>query len=361
VTEENVTPPAIEVNRPVPFVETLPDNKLRCRVCEYRCSLAPGEVGMCKVRQNQAGTLIATNYGVISRAGIERVEMRRFYHLLPGSRVFSIGGFGQNFPAISGDEQYDLPTEKALARPLPVDRLIKFCIERQCRGVIFAFNEPSIWYEYLQDAVQMVKANGMFAAIVTNGYFSKEILDTLGHYVAGMLVEVNAFNENTFKVLTGQNYFQKVLETTTLALRKHKIHVEIATRLIPGVNDNETELKTIATWIKQVLGPNIPWHISSPVPDARANLEQAKAIGKEVGVNYIYLETAEELASGLSGKPPDHRLSDDSTFGGDTYCHNCRHLVIERSQIETAHPGLNGNKCAYCGAEMGIHNSIWKL
>jgi pyruvate formate lyase activating enzyme len=313
------------------------------------------------MRLHQDGKLMANNYGVVSRAGIERVEMRRFYHLLPGSRVFSIGGYGQNFPPIGSDDQYAIPTEKALSRPLPIDRLIKFCIERQCRGVIFAFNEPSMWYEYLQDAVQMVKANGMFAAIVTNGYFSKDILDSLGHYVTGMLVEVNAFNENTFKVLTGQNYFQKVLETTTLALRKHKIHIEVATRLIPGVNDNETELKTIATWIKQVLGANIPWHLSSPVPDSRSILENAKQIAKEVGVNYIYLDNPEELASGLSGKPPENRINEDTTFGGDTYCHNCHHLVIERSQTETMISGLNGNKCAYCGTELGLHNSIWKL
>lgn len=361
VTEENISQ-AADVVRPVPFFETLPDNKIRCKVCEYRCTLEVGATGVCRVRSNKEGRLIANNYGVISQAGIERIEQRRFFHLFPGSRVFSIGGYGQNFPAIGNEDQYDIPSEKAASRALTVDKMIKFCIERQCRGVVFAFNEPSMWYEYLQDAVQMVKANGMYSGIVTNGYFSKEVLDTIGHYVGGMLIEVNAFSEATFNVLTGQNYFQKVLETTTLALRKHKIHIEIATRLIPGVNDNDTELKTIATWIKQVLGQNVPWHLSSPVPDSRAVLERAKAIGKEIGVNYIYLDSAEELASGLSGKSvSEYRTSDDTTDGGDTFCFKCHRLVIERSQIETISPGMDGGKCAYCTSDLNIHNTIWKL
>ncbi len=347
--------------RPVALTEPLDGDVVRCKICEIGCVLAPGMVGVCKVRGNRGGTLVTSNYGVLSRADLETIERRHFYHFFPGSKIFSLGGFGQNFPAIGNEDQYAVPpTENQ--RVLSIDRIIKFTIDQRCRGVVFGYNEPSMWYEYLFDAVRTVKANGMYTGILTNGYFTPEVLDILGHYLDGILLEINSFTDETFKVLTGQSQFQKILETANRAQSKYKIHLEISTRLVPGVNDNIAELRGIAAWIKQVLGENTAWHLSMAVDEGHELLGKVKALGEEIGLKYIYIHDknreAFPIVESNDGTP---QTSNDHTAGGHTFCHKCHKLLIARFENATRSPGLEKDHCTYCGAESGVHSTIWKL
>ena len=346
-----------EAVRPVPLVEELDGGVRRCGVCEYRCEIAPGKAGICRMRVNRDGVLTALNYGLISKADLELIEARGFYHFFPGVKVFSLGGYGINFPSTAGQESFiELPTGAA-ARSLPIDRIARFAIEQRCRGVIFSYNEPIMWYEYLLDACKSIRANGMFAAIVTNGYITTEAMEEIGHYVDGLLVEVNAFNDKTFSILTGQTQFQKVLETASRAQRKYKAHIEVLTNLVPGVNDSDQEMRLLANWIKQVLGQNTAWHLACAVPDSEDDLRRVKQLGEAVGLNYVYIRDAQpvtdldEAAAALF----------DSTVNNNTYCYNCHKLVIERRPNDTLTEGLDGSKCANCESQLSIRNTLWKL
>ncbi len=346
-----------EAVRPVPIVEE-GENGPRCGICEYRCEIAPGKNGICRVRTNRNGTLVALNYGLISKADLELIESRGFYHLFPGVKVFSLGGYGMNFPSTMGQETYvELPTDDSSLRSLPIERIARFAIEQRCRGVIFAYSEPTMWYEYLIDACKSIRANGMFTGIVTNGFITTEAMEAIGHYVDGLLVEVNAFNERTFSVLTGQTHFQKVLETATRAQKKYKAHIEIITNLVPGVNDSDQEMSLLANWIKGVLGENTAWHLACALPDSEDELRRVKSVGESNGLNYIYIRGAktvtdlDESAAALF----------DSTVNGNTYCFHCHKLVVDRRQTDARVVGLDGNKCTNCGTPLAIRNTLWKL
>lgn len=354
---ETTNPSTTQNIQPVPLVENLAGLTRRCRICNYRCELGPGQVGACRVRRNQAGTLQALNYGLVSKADLEQIESRGFYHLFPGMKVFSLGGYGTNFPSTSGQTGYLNIPPGAAARYLPIEKMARFVIEQHCRGVIFAYNEPSMWFEYLLDVCKSIRANGMFTAMVTNGYMTLEALELLGHYIDGLLVEVNAFNERTFNILTGQDNFQKVLETARRAQHKYKAHLEILTNIVPGVNDSDSEIELLATWIKQGLGENVAWHLASALPDSLDRLAQIKQIGLNCGLNYIYVKGAlpvpgpEEATAALF----------DSTVNGNTYCHKCHRKLIDRQTAEVSTGGLDGNKCTHCGTLLPIHNTLWKL
>ncbi len=347
--------------RPVPLFEELEEGRKRCGVCEYRCTVEPGREGVCKVRVNRDGQLVALNYGVVSRADLELVEARGFLHFFPGAKMFSIGGYGQNFPSVSGQNVFDeLPSGQAM-RSLPLDRLARFPIDQHCRGVLFAYNEPSMWFEYLVDGAKTVKANGMFTALVTNGYLTTDAVEMIGHYIDGVRVEVNAFTERTFMILTGQTQFQKVLESATRAQKRFKAHVEISTRLVPGVNDSPEELRRVAGWIKLALGENTPWHISCAIPDSDLILWKAKEVGENMGLHYVY---ARELKTVRPTPEDGSEPVFDTTADGNTYCYKCKHLIIERTgQVgnETRIIELDGSKCGHCHTELNIHNTIWKL
>ncbi len=344
-----------EAIRPVTIVEDLADGVKRCGVCEYRCEIAPEKVGICKMRANRGGQLVALNYGLVSKADLELIESRGFYHFFPGVKVFSLGGYGINFPSAMGSETYVELPDASTARTLPMERISKFAIDQRCRGVVFAYNEPTMYYEFLVDACKTIRANGMFTAIVTNGYANPDALDPIGFYIDGYMAEVNAFSEQTFKIFTGQTRYQKVLQLASRAQTQYKAHVEITTNLVPGVNDSDEEMTRLATWIKTVLGENIAWHLACAVPDSEAELRRVKQIGENCGLNYVYLRGVkttdlDETAAAMF----------DNTVNSNTYCFNCHKLIIDRRG--DAHPdGLSISKCANCETELGIRNTLWKL
>jgi pyruvate formate lyase activating enzyme len=343
--------------KPVSLVENLGEGLVRCKVCEVRCEVAPAKSGTCKMRTNQEGQLKTKNFGVISKADLEFIEQKKLFHFFPGTKIFSLGGFGQNFPTLkSGDQFSELPTQNL--RILPPEKIVKFSIEHHCRGVVFGYNEPTMWYEYLYDALRLVKANGMYTAILTNGYLTQEALDQIGHYIDGVLLEVNAFSEQSFKALTGQSQFQRVLETATRFQRKYKIHVEIQTTLVPGVNDSPSEMRTIAAWIRQVLGEFTPWHLIST--GDTESLVLTKAMAEDQGLHYVYLHDVElpPVVLTVGGEP---MMNTDNTAGGHTFCHKCHRLLISRTPYETRSTGLEKDRCSSCGSETGVHSTIWKL
>jgi pyruvate formate lyase activating enzyme len=103
-------------------------------------------------------------------------------------------------------------------------------------------------------------------------------------------------------------------------MREYGIWLEVTTLIVPGVNDDSTELEEIAGFIAGELGKDTPWHISRffPLyklnhlkPTPSATLERAARIGRSAGLNYIY--------PGNMGK----RL--------DTCCPSCGAVVISRS------------------------------
>ncbi len=84
------------------------------------------------------------------------------------------------------------------------------------------------------------------------------------------------------------------------ALKKMKamgVWVEVTTLVVTGVNDDPEELRDIARFLVEELGPETPWHISRYFPAYRmanpatplATLQRAREIGQEAGLRYIYV------------------------------------------------------------------------
>src|SRR5262245_48360473 len=88
------------------LVQSVDANRRRCGVCQWRCTLAPGETGRCLVRVNQTDGIAALNDGMISAATIGQIEDHRLWHLLPGTPVLALGSWGYAFPADQSRGQY---------------------------------------------------------------------------------------------------------------------------------------------------------------------------------------------------------------------------------------------------------------
>jgi pyruvate formate lyase activating enzyme len=123
------------------------------------------------------------------------------------------------------------------------------------------------------------------------------------------------------------------------------MHVEVVTNVIPGMNDDDDQLRAIANWIREGLDEFTPWHITRYYPryhkvDAEptpvATLERAYDIGKGAGLKFVY-----------TGNVPGHE-------GENTVCYSCGNTVIQRVGYSIRTPGLNGSRCRFCGADLNI-------
>lgn len=285
------------------FYDKIEGKKVHCRLCPWECVIADGKLGVCGVRKNEDGTLYSLIYGVVSSIAMDPIEKKPLYHFHPGSKVFSVGSFGCNFKC-GFCQNYqiahvNMAKEKPMGEQLCPEDLIKLAQEKNCQGIAFTYNEPTIWMEYVLDSAKLAKKAGLYTVFVTNGYITPEALDLIGPYLDAYAVDIKSFSDGFYKKICGAlKGLTPVLEGCLYAKKKWDMHIEIATLVVPALNDQMDELKLLAEWIVHNLGKDIPWHISRFFPHLNyqhlpmtpiETLKQAYQIGKEVELKHVYI------------------------------------------------------------------------
>ena len=77
--------------------EKLPNSRVRCHTCQWRCTINPGKFGVCGMYQNRDGTLYNLNYAIVSSVAADPIEKKPLFHFFPGSLALSLGTLGCNF------------------------------------------------------------------------------------------------------------------------------------------------------------------------------------------------------------------------------------------------------------------------
>ena len=342
------------------FYEKIEDNKVHCFLCPRHCHIASERSGYCGVRKNEGGKLYSLIYGKVSSVNLDPIEKKPLFHFHPGSKCLSFGTYGCNMRCIHcqnweiahvvlveglhDKKVFDLSAEGRTDIILP-PRAVDMALGSGAEGIAWTYNEPTIWFEYTYDCAKLAKAKGLYTVYVTNGYITPEALDTIGPYLDAFRVDIKGFTKEIYQKLAKVSNFETILEATKRAKDKWGMHVEIVTLVIPGWNDDDRQLKDIASWIKKNLGDSTPWHVTRFVPYGELKdihvtpvetLEKARKIGFDAGLKYVYI-----------GNVPGHK-------GENTYCPKCEHLLIERVGYETDIKGLKGDKCDNCGESIPI-------
>ncbi len=327
--------------------EALPASRVRCNVCQWRCVIGPGKLGVCRVRQNRDGRLYLLNYALVSSAAVDPIEKKPLFHFFPGSEVFSLGGWGCNFHCQDCQNWEIACTEAPAGAPQVVSAESAIEITRQhgCGGIAWTYNEPAIWLEYTLDSARLARQHGLYTVYVTNGYSTPEALDTIGPYLDAWRVDIKGFSDAFYKNLAKITKWRGILDVAKRAKEKWGMHLEAVTNIIPTMNDDDEQLQGIAGWIASELGDLTPWHVTRFYPHHHIahlpptpveTLERAIAIGRRAGLRFIY-----------AGNIPGH--SSESTS-----CYSCGKLVVKRQGYRTQVLGLAGSKCRFCGAELNF-------
>ncbi|MBU2651512.1 MAG: radical SAM protein, partial [Bacteroidetes bacterium] len=159
------------------------NHQVRCTLCPHNCRISEGERGICRVRKNEGGTLVAENYGLVSSLALDPIEKKPLYHFFPGSRILSAGTVGcnlrckfcQNFEI----SQSGVDEHSGLRQFTPEEMVALALKEHNNIGIAYTYNEPLIWFEYVMDTARLAKESGLKNVMVTNGFASPEPLDEL--------------------------------------------------------------------------------------------------------------------------------------------------------------------------------------
>ncbi|RLC72403.1 MAG: AmmeMemoRadiSam system radical SAM enzyme [Chloroflexi bacterium] len=328
--------------------DKLPGSRVRCHVCQWRCTIGPGKLGVCKMRQNIDGVLYTLNYAQVSSAAVDPIEKKPLFHFFPGSRVFSLGTWGCNFHCKHCQNWQISCTDPSFlegSRTISPQAAIEMTKRHDCQGIAWTYNEPTIWFEYTLDSAKLAKESNLYTVYVTNGYITAEALDMIGPYLEGYCVDVKGFTDGFHQELARLSHWRGILEVTERAKEKWGMHVEVVTNIIPTMNDDEEQLEGIATWIRDRLGELTPWHVTRFYPQHEllhlpptpiSTLERAWAIGKRVGLRFVY-----------TGNVPGHSHE-------NTICYSCGNLVMGRMGYQIDIIGVEGSKCHFCGADLNL-------
>jgi len=321
--------------------QKLSDQRVRCRLCAHRCTVAEGHKGLCQVRQNRGGTLYTLVYGRTISQGVDPIEKKPLYHFHPGSRSFSIATPGCNFRCAwcQNWEISQMPREQHLigGHPVSPEQIVTSVQGHGCRSIAYTYTEPTVFFEYARDTAKLARAAGLANVFVSNGYMTDEALDEARDWLDAANVDLKAFRDETYRRHIGAR-LQPVLDS----LRRMKtlgIWLEVTTLIVPGLNDDPQELKELAEFVCHELGADTPWHVSrffpcyqmqQTPPTPVTTLHRAAEIGREAGLHHIYLgNVAEET---------------------NTFCAECGELLIRRIGFDVVenHVAADSN-CPECG------------
>lgn len=323
------------------FYERVGTNQVRCSLCRFHCLIADGASGICSVRENRVGTLYSLVYGKLCTEHVDPIEKKPLFHVLPGSRSYSIATVGCNFHChfcqnhtisqLEGSAPFHLKEQTP-------EEVVQRAIDNGCSSISYTYTEPTIYFEFAYDTARLARQAGLKNIFITNGYISSEALATIAPYLDAANIDLKAFSEGFYRDVVNARLAEVL--AAIIDYRRLGIWLEITTLIIPGLNDSDAELQGIAGFIATNLGVDTPWHVSQFYPTYQmtdlprtpfATLRKAREIGLAAGLRYVY-----------EGNVPGED-------GENTHCPACATQLITRYGHTTSSNRIRNGLCPVCG------------
>lgn len=318
------------------------ERHVRCGLCRFGCLISDGARGNCGVRENRGGTLYSLVYGKLCAVHVDPIEKKPLFHVMPGSKSFSIATEGCNFQcrhcqnySISQVDR-DVPIRGMEQTPYET---VQLAMDNNCASISYTYTEPTIFYEFAYDTARLAHEAALKNIFVTNGYISREALATIAPFLDAANIDLKGFSEEFYRD-TVHARLSEVLDSI-IEYRKQGIWIELTTLIIPGLNDSDRELQGIAEFITTNLGVDVPWHVTQFYPThtltdrprtSAETLRRARDIGIAAGLHFVY-----------EGNIPGNG-------GENTYCPSCSSLLIKRYGYVIEMNKIRNGVCPDCSA-----------
>jgi len=237
-----------------------------CGICPRHCALEEGQTGFCRARVNRGGKIECGNYARVTALALDPIEKKPLARFHPGSKILSVGSYGCNLrcPFCQNHEISMADETDAAFRTISPAKLAALAKEYERDGnigVAFTYNEPLIGYEYVCDCAALAKQRGLCTVLVTNGTICESPWLELLPLIDAANIDLKGFSEECYKAVGGD--FETVKRA--IALAAERIHVEVTTLVVPGLNDDESMMREQAKWLAGLRG-DVTLHISRFFP-----------------------------------------------------------------------------------------------
>ncbi len=340
-----------EVVREAILYDKLANGKVRCGLCERRCTIEDGLRGYCKTRMNINGKLYTLVYGDLSALESRPIEIKPFFHYWPGSTALTFSTWSCNFNCIWCQNFHlsKVEPKPEKARFVSPEKVVNMAIRNGNQGLCASFQEPTLLTEWNIEVFKLGSKMGLYCCYVSNGYMTLKALKLLkGAGMDGLKIDVKG-DQEVYEKYCGGADVGKVWRNAEYA-KKMDIHVEIVNLVVTGVNDDEECLRWIIEQHLKHVGPETPLHFTryypaykfSNPPTRIETLEKAYRMAKKAGVMYPYI-----------GNVPGHPYE-------NTYCPSCGIPVIKRYGSYLVECKVtNEGKCPNCGWVIPISGRIY--
>ncbi len=320
---------------------------VKCRLCPKGCLISEGRRGDCQTRENRGGTLYTMTYGNPCAVNVDPIEKKPFFHFLPGSRAFSLATAGCNLHCLycqNWDISQIPPEKSSFGRLMPAE-VVDAAVQTASPVIAFTYTEPTVFFEYACDTAGLARSAGLRSAVISAGYINPEPLHELCALVDAVKIDLKGINEDFYRQVCSAT-LEPVLNTIRTVARSG-VHLEIVNLVVPTLNDDLEDMRSLARWVRDEVGPDVPLHFSRFQPAYRLldlpmtpleTLRQAREIAMEEGLRYVYI-------GNVPGDPGSH-----------TYCPRCGQAIICRSQFAVTEMHMQDGMCAYCGEEIA---GVW--
>lgn len=315
-------------------------DRVVCQLCWHLCKLEEDEFGRCNARFVRGGKLYTLTYGNISAVESRPMEIKPFFHFLPGKTAITFSTFSCNLncPWCQNWHLSKFPPPSSYRQTKP-EEIVEKALMWGDLATCASFNEPTLLFEFLLDLFQIARSKGLFNTMVSNGYLTPSSLKMLVKSgLDAMNIDLKG-DEGVYEVYCGGRA-RNVLKTMKKA-RDLGVHIEVVNLLVTDVNDNEDCVRWVVENHLKYAGSEVPLHFTRYFPAYRfenpptpiERIEKAVEIARREGVEFVYI-----------GNVPGHRFE-------NTFCPRCGELLIGRYSYRVLEVRLRGNTCK-CGKEI---------
>lgn len=325
------------------FWHSLENGMVGCELCPNSCKIKPDSRGRCQARINRDGKLYSLVYGNLSTIAVDPIEKKPVFHVLPGSHSLSISTAGcvlscrycQNWQISQA-----LPEEVCVLKTTPED-LVEQALKLKCQSISYTYNEPTVFYEFMQATATLAQKKGLRNIMVSCGYINPEPLKQLLPVMDVVKVDLKGFSEEFYRDIA-RGRLEPVKETIRLLAGAGKL-IDVVCLIVPGLNDDESTCEKMFVWLKENAGADATLFLSrfhptfklkNVAPTPVSKLERLRDLALKAGLKYVYL-----------GNVAGHA-------GESTYCPRCGKLLIERLGYQIRQNLLKDGSCFNCGEKI---------
>jgi pyruvate formate lyase activating enzyme len=314
---------------------------VKCLLCAHGCVISNGQRGKCGTRMNVNGELRSLVYGRPVSIHVDPIEKKPFYHFLPGATAGCPlqCKWCQNWEISQArPEDYQVPYT-------PPAKIAKAASASTARVIAFTYNEPTVFTEYLTDIARDARKQGLRSVLISCGFMNEAPLAEMCRVLDAIKIDLKGYSDDFYRNVCGAE-LKPVLKSIK-QIAKSRIHLEIVNLVVPTLNDSDKMMQELINWVLGEVGPDVPLHFSrfhpayqmlNLPPTPVATLERARDMALSRGIHYPYV-----------GNVPSHP-------GDNTYCPNCKKVLIQRRGFFVTEINIKNGRCKFCSRKIA---GVW--